>query len=178
MTDLLERGSLWNDAVLFAAAHRAARLGASERASRRRRACGGARRLARAASGDDGAGPRLPRRGRRGLAVRASSKLSRKTARPTPSPSARVAAAHGIALEAALPAYLNAFVANLVSVGVRLVPLGQSAGLQVLASLHPLIAATARRAENSTLDDLGSATILADIASMRHETQYSRVFRT
>ena len=89
-----------------------------------------------------------------------------------------IAAAHDVALEAALPAYLNAFVANLVSVGVRLVPLGQSAGLQILASLHPLIATTAHRAEASSLDDLGSAAVLSDIASMRHETQYSRVFRT
>jgi urease accessory protein len=42
----------------------------------------------------------------------------------------------------------------------------------------PVIAATAARAEAATLADLGSATIGADIASMRHETQYSRVFRT
>ena len=81
-------------------------------------------------------------------------------------------------LESALPAYLNAFTANLVSVGVRLIPIGQNAGLGVIAALHPLIASTARRAEKSTLDDLGSAAILSDIASMRHEEQYSRVFRT
>ena len=91
---------------------------------------------------------------------------------------AAVAADHGIALEGALPAYLNAFAANLISVGVRLIPIGQNAGLGILSALHPLIAATARRAEDSTLDDLGSATILSDIASMRHEEQYSRVFRT
>ena len=30
----------------------------------------------------------------------------------------------------------------------------------------------------ATLDDLGSATIIAEIASMRHETHYSRLFRT
>jgi urease accessory protein len=91
---------------------------------------------------------------------------------------AAVAADQGIAIEAALPAYLNAFIANLISVGVRLIPIGQNAGLGILSALHPLIAATAGRAENSTLDDLGSSTILSDIASMRHEEQYSRVFRT
>jgi urease accessory protein len=85
---------------------------------------------------------------------------------------------HGILLPSALPAYLNGFAANLVSVGVRLIPIGQNAGLGILAALHPLIAATARRAEKSTLDDLGAAAILSDIASMRHEEQYSRVFRT
>ena len=90
-------------------------------------------------------------------------------------PSPRITASRSTS---ALPAYLNAFVANLVSVGVRLIPIGQNAGLGILAALHPLIVATARRAENSTLDDLGSATILSDIASMRHEAQYSRVFRT
>jgi urease accessory protein len=89
-----------------------------------------------------------------------------------------IAAAQGIALADALPAYLNAFATNLVSVGVRLIPIGQTAGLGIIASLHPIIAEIAGRAEHSTLDDLGSATILADIGSMRHEEQYSRVFRT
>jgi urease accessory protein len=91
---------------------------------------------------------------------------------------AAISAAHGIALDQALAAYLNAFAANLVSVGVRLVPLGQTAGLKIMAALHPVIAATSERALRSNLDDLGSAAILSDIASMRHEEQYSRVFRT
>jgi urease accessory protein len=78
----------------------------------------------------------------------------------------------------ALPAYLNAFATTLVSVGVRLIPIGQSAGLAILAALHPLIVSIAERAARSSLDDLGSAAVLSDIASMRHETQYSRVFRT
>ena len=82
---------------------------------------------------------------------------------------AAVAADHEIALESALPAYLNAFTANLVSVGVRLIPIGQNAGLGILAALHPLIAATARRAENSTLDDLGSAD-----HPLRHRVDASR----
>jgi urease accessory protein len=89
-----------------------------------------------------------------------------------------VAADHGIPLESALPAYLNAFIANLVSVGVRLIPIGQNAGLKILSALHPLIAAAAERALSSTLDDLGSSAILSEIASMCHEEQYSRVFRT
>jgi urease accessory protein len=69
-------------------------------------------------------------------------------------------------------------VANLVSVGVRLVPLGQTAGLQVLAALHPVMAASAEAAAMASLEDFGSATVLSDIAAMRHEEQYSRVFRT
>ncbi len=66
----------------------------------------------------------------------------------------------------------------MISVAVRLVPLGQSDGLGVLGRLQPLILATAERAAASSLDDLGSAAILSDIASMRHETLYSRVFRS
>ncbi|HEY7688005.1 MAG TPA: urease accessory UreF family protein, partial [Dongiaceae bacterium] len=79
---------------------------------------------------------------------------------------------------AALLAYLQGFASALISVAVRLIPLGQTQGLAVLRNLMPVIAATAARAATATLDDLGSATIGADIAAMKHETQYSRVFRT
>jgi urease accessory protein len=85
---------------------------------------------------------------------------------------------HGLPLEATLALYLNGFVSTLVSVAVRLVPLGQTAGLGIVASLQPRIADMAARAATSSLDDLGSATMLSDIASMRHETLYSRVFRS
>ena len=88
------------------------------------------------------------------------------------------AADQTIALDTALAAYLHGVVANLVSAGVRLVPLGQSAGLKVLTALEPVIAEVAAASAPLTLDDLGGATILADIASMRHETQYTRLFRS
>lgn len=88
------------------------------------------------------------------------------------------AAARGLPLTLTLPLFLNSFAATLISVAVRLVPLGQTAGLRVLASLQPAILATAERAEAGTLDDLGSATMMSDIASMRHETLYSRIFRS
>ena len=57
-------------------------------------------------------------------------------------------------------------------------PLGQTAGLETLRDLMPVIAATAGRAATASLDDLGAITLAADIAAMKHETQYSRVFRT
>jgi urease accessory protein len=85
---------------------------------------------------------------------------------------------HGIALAAALPAYLQVVAANIVSAGVRLIPLGQTDGQRVLAALEPVIAATAQRAMTTALADIGSATLRADIASMRHETQYTRLFRS
>ncbi|MEM7177873.1 MAG: urease accessory protein UreF [Pseudomonadota bacterium] len=99
---------------------------------------------------------------------------------PAPYPVAvgRAAAAHGIALEPALTLYLQAFAANLVSATVRLVPLGQTEGQQVLAALSPTIEAVAAEALTAPLDAIGGCAIGADIASMRHETQTVRLFRS
>ena len=88
------------------------------------------------------------------------------------------AGAHGLDLSVTLRVFTQAFVANIVSAGVRLVPLGQTDGLRVLAHLEPLIAQVADGAGGATLDDIGGAAIVADIASMRHETQYTRLFRS
>jgi urease accessory protein len=88
------------------------------------------------------------------------------------------AAGHGIALEPALAAYLQAVAANWVSAGVRLIPLGQSDGQRVLAALEPVVGATAQRALAAKLDDIGSSAFRADLASARHETQYTRLFRS
>jgi urease accessory protein len=88
------------------------------------------------------------------------------------------AAGHGVARAPALTAFLHALAANWVSAGVRLVPLGQTQGQRVLAALEAIVAATAARALNATLDDIGSAAFRADLASLRHETQYTRLFRS
>jgi urease accessory protein len=84
----------------------------------------------------------------------------------------------GIGKSHALLAFLQGFVNALVSVAVRLVPLGQTQGLETIRNLMPVLAATAARAETAKLDDLGSIAIASDIAAMKHETQFSRVFRT
>jgi urease accessory protein len=89
-----------------------------------------------------------------------------------------VSAAHAIPLPPAMHAFLHALTSNWISAGARLVPLGQTDSQRLLASLEPVVAATARRALDASLDDLGSATFRADIASMRHETQYTRLFRS
>lgn len=92
---------------------------------------------------------------------------------------ALAAAAHGIALEAALEGYLHAFTANLISAAVRAVPLGQTDGQIALASLAGdvrNVAAAARVV--TTLDEVGTATPLLDWCSLRHETQYTRLFRS
>jgi urease accessory protein len=88
------------------------------------------------------------------------------------------AAGHGIALEGALGAYLHAVTANLISAGVRLIPLGQTDGQRLLAALEPVVSATAARALATPLDQVGGAAFRVDIASMRHETQYTRLFRS
>jgi urease accessory protein len=85
------------------------------------------------------------------------------------------AAVAGIAVEAVVPSYLQAFAANVISAGVRAVPLGQSDGLRVLRRLAPIVQRLAAEAVTAGLDDVGGAAIRADIASMKHETQYTRL---
>jgi urease accessory protein len=97
---------------------------------------------------------------------------------PYPVVVAAATAAHGIALEAALQSYLLAFATNLVSAGVRLIPLGQTDGLRALARLDSVVAEVAAAAPTLTLEDLGGCVVRADIAAMRHETQYTRLFRS
>jgi urease accessory protein len=89
-----------------------------------------------------------------------------------------VSAAHKIPLAPAMHAFLHALVSNWISAGSRLVPLGQTDSQRILAALEPVVVATARRALQATLDDLGSATFRADLASLRHEAQYTRLFRS
>ena len=92
---------------------------------------------------------------------------------------ALAAAAHGIALEAALGGYLHAFTANLISAAVRTVPLGQSDGQRALAGLEAAVRRTVEAAlAVSDLDEVGTATPLLDWCSLRHETQYTRLFRS
>lgn len=88
------------------------------------------------------------------------------------------AATHDIPLRPALALSLNGFVSNLVSAGVRAIPIGQTDGLRIVASLGATVAAVAEMAEAASLDDLGGAAFRADIASMKHETQYTRLFRS
>jgi len=89
-----------------------------------------------------------------------------------------VSAAHAIPLPSAMHAFLHALVSNWISAGARLVPLGQTDSQRILAALEPVVVSTARRALEASLDDLGSATFRADLASFRHETQYTRLFRS
>lgn len=89
-----------------------------------------------------------------------------------------VAAGHDVPLDPTLHAFLHAQTANWISAGVRLIPLGQTDSQRVLAALEPVVATIAARAMHATLEQLGSATFRADLASMHHETQYTRLFRS
>lgn len=91
---------------------------------------------------------------------------------------AMAASAHDVPVQAATTALLQAFVANIVSAGVRAIPIGQTDGQRIVAALTPVAAEVAAKAEGATLDDLGGAALRADIASMKHETQYTRLFRS
>ena len=87
-------------------------------------------------------------------------------------------AAHEIALLPALHAYLHAVAANLVSAGARLIPLGQTQAQIAIARLSPVIAGIVERALATSLDDLGTAAPAIELCSLRHETQYTRLFRS
>jgi urease accessory protein len=78
----------------------------------------------------------------------------------------------------ALPAFLQSYVANLVTAGVRLIPLGQTHGQAAIAALEDTVLATSADAATATIHDLGSAAFMVDLASMAHETQYTRLFRS
>jgi urease accessory protein len=88
------------------------------------------------------------------------------------------AAENSIDLAATLAAFTLAFQGNLVSAALRLGTIGQSQALKLTAGLLPSLQALAQFAARATLADLGSCAFRADIASMRHETQYSRLFRS
>jgi urease accessory protein len=89
-----------------------------------------------------------------------------------------VSATHGIALGPTLLAYGLAFVSNLASAAIRLSLIGQTDGQRLIAELRPIVHEAARAAESSTLDALGSAAFASDLSSLRHETQYTRLFRS
>ncbi len=116
-----------------------------------------------------------------GIAARAwPSDVFARLPEPCPYPVAvgAIAGAQGIGLAETVTGYLTAVVHAQVSVAVRLVPLGQTAGLQVMAGLETTIAQEAAAAASASLDDIGGIAYAADIAQMRHETLGTRIFRS
>ena len=101
-------------------------------------------------------------------------------AEPAPYPVAfgHLARDQAVSEDDAVRAMLHALASSLVSAAVRLVPLGQTAGLRILHALEPKIEAVAADTQDADLNDIGSACFRSDIASMRHETQHTRLFRS
>lgn len=173
VSTLIARGTVWNDIVLLAAAHRAyadaealgsvCELGEALAGSRERyqeTTLLGDAFLTSARAWPDPVFDRLPRSVVYPIAVGA------------------VAGAHGVSLEQVIAAFVHAYLSQAVSAGIRLGVAGQKDGVAVLAGLEADIAALAARGAVASLDDLGSATIQADIMSLRHETQQTRLFRS
>lgn len=168
---LLTSGAPWNDAVFFAASWRAAgdETTLNEIAELASAMTGSAERHRETL--DQGSG-----------FIEAAQHWFEAGVLPSPRSTplcVAVGAACGlqsIPLADGLAAFLHAFAANQLQAAIRLSVTGQRGAARLLAELEPMIAATAERAALSTLDDLGSDTILADIATMKHETLQSRLF--
>jgi urease accessory protein len=87
-------------------------------------------------------------------------------------------ASERIPARVALPAFLHSYVANLVIAGVRLIPLGQTDGQLAIVELEHAVLSASAQGTCTTLDDLGSAGLMVELASIDHETQYTRLFRS
>ncbi|MFD2174887.1 urease accessory protein UreF [Rhodobacter lacus] len=165
LADILEHGTGWNDAVLLACALRGEDL---------EDLCDLARALA-------GTAERLKETEEQGAAfARARAEMTSTVTKPLPLPLALAEAARGLGLppEQVIALFQHSFASNLVSAGVRFIPLGQSAGQRVLAALHPLIAQIAQRAATATRADLAQSAVRADLHSAAHETLDVRIFKT
>lgn len=89
-----------------------------------------------------------------------------------------VAAGHGIERRQTLSSYAAAALSNLVSAAIRLSVVGQTDGQRIMAGLMSAIGMAADFAMGASVDDLGGAAFRSDIASLAHETQYTRLFRS
>jgi urease accessory protein len=177
---LVEHGSLHNDLILFAAAHRAvlssAPIALAEVAELALALANSAeRRLETVTQGNA-----FVTAGRAAWPCEAFATLASAWDGDVAYPVAVAVASagHDIPLRAALEAYGLGFVANLVSASVRLGIIGQTDGQKLTAGLMPVLQGAATQADGATLDDLGGCTLRSDLASLRHETQYSRLFRS
>lgn len=166
IADLLQRGSGWNDAVLFARCWD----GNMDDLNRMALAfCSSSERYQETTQ--------LGRSFNIAAAVWTGTE-KRDDVMAYPVAAGAACKSFGIGQQDALVAFLQGFCAALVSVAVRLVPLGQTAGLQVLRQLSSVVVSVAERARFASLDDLGGDCIAADIAAMKHETLEPRIFRT
>jgi urease accessory protein len=176
---IVRHGALYADAVLLAHAHRAAEAGnnakldevAALAAAMRGTAETALESLQQGASFLDTAQAVWPEQ-------RMAAFLKRNGAKPALPIAVALLCAGTIPLPETLGAYLHAAMANLVSAGVRLIPLGQTDGQRSIAALEGAVTECVERALVTALDDLATAAPMVDWTSMRHETQYTRLFRS
>ena len=178
--DLIECGGPWSDAVLLACAHRAAsekEFGALKDVSELAAALAPSkeRKLETMAQGEAFMNTVSAAWANKPL-EKIASIIGKEVAYPVAVGIA--SAAYEIPLRTTLESYLLAVVSNFVSAAVRLIPLGQTDGTRIVAALTPAVREIAARAEKSAIEDVGGAAIRSDIASMKHETQYTRLFRS
>lgn len=178
--DGLTSGSLWSDAVIFARAQDAAQA-RDEKALSEINAFALAFQPAKELRLESLAlGSAFLRTTQQAWPCDALARIAQTLGTETAYPLAvaSAAAGHGITPAPALEAWLHAAVSNQISAALRLVPLGQSEGQTILATLEPIIAETASKAARTRLEDLTTNTIMAEICSMTHETQHTRLFRS
>ncbi|GAX34850.1 urease accessory protein UreF [Nodularia sp. NIES-3585] len=90
-----------------------------------------------------------------------------------------IAVAHWqINIKGALLAYLHSWATNLITAGVKLIPLGQTAGQELLLELQPLISTAVGEILALEDDELSCCSWGLSLASMQHESQYTRLFRS
>ena len=95
-----------------------------------------------------------------------------------PAAFAYAAAQWKIEPEAALQAYLWAWLENQVMAAVKAVPLGQTDGQRILLSLGDRLSSLAKKSMRMKDEDIGNFSPGLAMLSARHETQYSRLFRS
>lgn len=180
IADLLSFGAARNDAILFAAAYRAAGEGDGA-------ALAGVAELALALASSEERRLETTMQGdafvaaiSRAWPCAAIELLKGCWSEPVAYPVAVAAAAagHGLALDDSIEAFLLGFVSNLVSAAVRLGVVGQSDGQRIIAALVLRLRELAAFAREATLNDLGGCAFRSDLAALRHETQYTRLFRS
>jgi urease accessory protein len=178
LADVLRHGAGRSDAILLRHAHRASGDpdALAEIAELARACCSGRERQVETL-GQGGAFFAAATPWHRGALVEVAERVgARHIAYPVAV--GALAGAYDIPEDAVTAAYLGAFTANLISAAVRLVPLGQTAGLRVLAALEPVQLAIVADTRAASLDDIGGCAFRSDLAAMAHETQYSRLFRS
>lgn len=159
----ITHGPLWNDAIIFCAAHRGedvtdlclALCSASER--RKEMLDQGAGFFDAAAHWFED-GQLQPRQ------------------TPLPILVAKASSLQNIDAQAAIAAYLHTFASNQLQCAIRLSIIGQNDAAKSLAVLEKTIEVVAKAAAQSNIGDLGTFTFMADIAAMNHETLQPRLF--